>query len=148
MEVSTFLDFVTVRFKEKNWRVTAGVRNVSSILARQNKFYSVMDIEYRLVQMGRSIDTVTIYRILEKLNDVGLVNEFESKWHHETDPDNALKGHYLICDKTGWAEEIHLDYFSTIAKQLAKEKGFLLKEVKMAFVGTSDKNRRPEDLSS
>lgn len=146
MEVSEFLEFVTDRFKARNWRVTAGVRNVSSILAKQNQFYSVLDIEQRLIKMGRSIDTVTIYRILEKLDEVGLVNEFESKWHHETDPQNDLKGHYLICDETGWAEEIHLDYFSTIAKQLAKEKGFLLKEVKMAFIGTSDRKRRPEEI--
>lgn len=145
MDTKTFLSFVQQRFTEQKWRVTAGVRNVSEVLVQQKRFYSVQDIERELVKRNRGIDTVTIYRILSKLETVKMVHEFEGKWHHETEPNNPLQGHFLICEETGWAEEIHLDYFDAISKQLAKEKGFLLKGVKMAFFGTSNPNRRPED---
>lgn len=138
-------DFVQERFAAKKWRVTAGVRNVCRVLESFECFLSAEEIHQHLADWDRPIDTVTVYRILHKLQAVELVYEFDTKWRRSTDPDNELESHFLICTESGYAEEIFLDYFDSISKQLSKEKGFELNEVKMAFYGVSNPDKRPID---
>ena len=83
----------------------------------------------------RNINITTVYRILEKLDSMHLVHEFEGKWKKCQNLNNQNQHHFLICQVCGYAEEIFLDYKSSISDQLAKEKGFLLREVKIGFIG-------------
>ncbi|HEY5714139.1 MAG TPA: transcriptional repressor [Candidatus Gracilibacteria bacterium] len=137
-----FSDYASERFEKEGWRMSAGVRNICEILESHENFLSQKEIANILQDMGKAVDYTTIYRILRKLQSLKLVHEFDQKWHRENEPANPLHGHFLICEETGYAEEIYLDYFNAIAKQLAKEKGFVLKSVKMAFFGQSDPKRR------
>ncbi len=138
-----FSDHVEERFEKEGWRMSAGVRNLSLVLEEATQFLSQKEIAILLQKEEKEMDYTTIYRILRKLESVGLVHEVDQKWHRECEPQNPLHGHFLICEETGFTEEIYLDYFDAIAKQLSKEKGFLLKRVKMAFFGKSDPKRRP-----
>jgi len=84
-----------------------------------------------------ALDVTTIYRVLEKLQEVRLVHEFQGKWRMCSDCDNHTESHhFLICESCGGAEEIFLDYHDAISEQLAKEKQFLLKKVHLGFLGT------------
>ena len=131
MEIT--LSRVEEAFKARHWRVTLGVREVLRLLAEHEHFLSAHEMEKIL---KGSLDVTTIYRVLEKLQEVKLVHEFQGKWRICSDPDNTTESHhFLICENCGYAEEIFLDYHDAIAEQLAKEKQFLLKKVHLGFLG-------------
>ncbi len=128
------LTAVETAFTARRWRVTLGVREVLRVLNEHECFLSAHDMEKILNQ---SLDVTTIYRVLEKLQEVRLVHEFQGKWRICSDPDNTTESHhFLICDQCGLAEEIFLDYHDAISDQLAREKQFLLKKVHLGFLGT------------
>lgn len=121
-------------FKARRWRVTLGVREVLRVLEERDHFLSAHEMEKVL---KNSLDVTTIYRVLEKLQDVRLVHEFQGKWRLCSDCENHTESHhFLICENCGGAEEIFLDYHDAISDQLAKEKHFLLKKVHLGFLGT------------
>ncbi len=126
-------------FAERRWRVTVGVRKIFDLLVSSEVFYSAHEMAKLL---GNEFDVTTIYRVLEKLEAVRLVHQFEGKWKLCTNPSNIEEAHhFLICQECGRAEEIFLDYQASIADQLDKEKNFLLKEVHLGFFGICSRCR-------
>ncbi len=125
---------VEAAFTARRWRVTLGVREVLRVLNENAFFLSAHDMEKIL---DHSLDVTTIYRVLEKLQEVRFVHEFQGKWRLCSDCDNQTESHhFLICESCANAEEIFLDYHEAIADQLAREKQFLLKKVHLGFLGT------------
>ncbi len=136
-KMSDFLSTVAAKFNEKGWRMTQAVRLTVQILAETSSLLSVGDVLIQLKKQGLKANISTVYRILEKLEDVHLVHNFEHQWRRCTYPDNKTdEHHFLICSKCGGVEEIFLDYKESISDQLAREKNFLLKEVHLGFFGT------------
>lgn len=132
--MNDYLNQAESAFKARRWRVTLGVREVLRVLSEQDRFLSAHEMEKILEQ---SLDVTTIYRVLEKLQEVKLVHEFQGKWRLCSDCENHTESHhFLICESCGEAEEIFLDYHDAISDQLAKEKQFLLKKVHLGFLGT------------
>lgn len=122
------------RFQAKSWRLTLAVREIVRTLDEAAAFFSAYEISKIL---DEKFDVTTVYRVLEKLQEVKLVHEFQGKWKLCTDPNNHEESHhFLICDQCGEAEEIFLDYQEAISAQLAREKAFLLKKVHLGFLGT------------
>lgn len=125
---------VETAFTARRWRVTLGVREVLRVLNENEFFLSAHEMEKTL---DYSLDVTTIYRVLEKLQEVRFVHEFQGKWRLCSDCDNQTESHhFLICESCASAEEIFLDYHEAIADQLAREKQFLLKKVHLGFLGT------------
>lgn len=125
------------RFQERSWRLTLAVREIFKTLEVAPGLYSAYEISKIL---DEKFDVTTVYRVLEKLQEVKLVHEFQGRWKLCTDPHNHEESHhFLICDRCGQAEEIFLDYHEAIAGQLAKEKAFVLKKVHLGFLGTCRK---------
>ena len=118
----SFTKNVTNTFKENKWRMTAGVRNMLVVLEDSSSLLTIGEIHDHLKAINREIDITTIYRILEKIESIGLVHSTSGKWMKCSDPDNKDEHHFLICDKCGKSEEIFLDYKRAIAMQLKKEK--------------------------
>lgn len=131
------LNDVESAFSARRWRVTLGVREVLRVLDEHEYFLSAHEIEKIL---NKKLDVTTIYRVLEKLQEVRFVHEFQGKWIICSDPSNTTESHhFLICDSCNYAEEIFLDYHDAISDQLAREKQFLLKKVHLGFLGTCRK---------
>ena len=134
--MTDFIEFISTEFKKRNWRLTAGVRNVTHILAETNIPLSVHDLRKLLQSQDRDIDPTTIYRIFDKLKAIEVLHEIHGRFIKCSDPENKEdEDHFLICDECGEAEEIFLDYFEAIASQLKAEKGFELEEADLSFVG-------------
>jgi Fe2+ or Zn2+ uptake regulation protein len=130
------LKTVESAFRLKRWRLTAGVRNVVTILEAQNTPLSPYEIQKQLLVMGRELDVSTIYRIIEKLTKSRAVHSVERRFFKCSSPQETQKQHhFLLCEKCGQAEEIYLDYESSIGAQLATEKNFILKQVTLSFSG-------------
>ena len=87
-------------------------------------------------QREHDVDPTTIYRILDKLEQLHLVHGLQGKFIRCSFPtDTKKKHHFLVCEKCKNAEEILLDYHESIEKQLAQEKNYILREVEMYFWG-------------
>jgi len=134
-DYKTFREWVDYKFKEKQWRITIGVRSLVEVLEEAEYFLSVKEIRQKLKNNGYPLDAATVYRLLEKMGQVHLIHDFDSKWIKCSNPTNTLEHHHLHCSNCGFAEEIFLDYEQSIAKQLKEEKDFLLKDVKLDFIG-------------
>ncbi len=130
-----FLEKIEKAFAQKRWRVSAAVRNVATILENSQKPFSAQQIGIQLAQKFQAMDATTVYRILHRMQEAGLVHRVQEKFIRCTEPNNALEHHFLVCAECGEGEEIFLDYRESISSQLAKEKSFLLREVELSFRG-------------
>ena len=96
---------------------------------------TVSEISRALEGESHEVDPTTVYRILERLTECGLVHNLQGKFVLCSDPDHKNEHHFLFCTKCRNTEEIFLDYRDSIAKQLAVEKNFLLCDVDLLFKG-------------
>ena len=117
-------------FAQQSWRVTRGVRQVFDYLQSQSSFTKVGDIK-----TPAKIDLSTKYRILEKLLETKLIHQEGEGFRACSDLNNKQAHHFLICQNCDRAEEIFLDYKASISDQLAREKNFLLTDVRLSFYG-------------
>lgn len=131
-----FTDIVKQRFKDQDWRVTAGVKNILKFLIPTDTPLSAQELKDLIEEDGRRIDLATVYRILERLIHVGLVHRVIGKFMATSDPTRDQESeHFLICEKTGKAVSIFLNYHNDISHQLEKEKGFKLRHTDITFFG-------------
>lgn len=135
----TFEEFIEIaqeRFASKNWRITAGVKNVLKFLVPTDRPLSAQELRELIEEDGKPIDLATVYRILERFIYVKLVHRVVNKFMLTSDPFRDQESeHFLICEKTGKAVSIFLNYHSDIAEQLKQEKGFRLKHTEITFFG-------------
>ncbi len=131
--------FVTEQFETRAWRITTPVHKLLEILENTNKALSVHDL---MKQMKPKVNTTTVYRILDKLIEIGATHEVANRYVMCTNPYNTKEEHhFLLCEECEKAEEIFLNYHNDIAKQLKAEKDFLLEEVDLCFWGTCSECR-------
>lgn len=142
MNPEEFFNVVRERFQEHSWRMTAGVGNVTRVLAETQCPLSPADIINELDKDEKSIDLATAYRILDRLEEIGMAKRVIGKYMPTADPFNRDEiEHFLVCERTGKAESIFLNYHQAIADQLKKEKNFTLLRTDITFFGTKDYDR-------
>lgn len=136
LTVEQCTNLVKERFAPYDWRITAGVKNILKWLLPTDIPLSAQELKDLVEADGKPIDLATVYRILERLIQVKLVHRVIGKFMPTSDPfrDNESE-HFLICEKTGKAVSIFLNYHDDIANQLQKEKGFKLKHTDITFFG-------------
>jgi Fe2+ or Zn2+ uptake regulation protein len=131
-----FTDIVKTRFTQNDWRVTAGVKNILKFLIPTKTPLSAQELKNLVEDDGKRIDLATVYRILERLIYIQLVHRVIGKFMPTSDPSRDQESeHFLICEKTGQAVSIFLNYHNDIAQQLEQEKGFKLRHTDITFFG-------------
>lgn len=131
------IDFVNALYAQRRWRVTSGVKNLVLVLEENDKkILTPSEICDGLEARKRPMDLTTVYRILERLEELHLVHQINGSFIRCSHPENKNEDHHFLIDKkTKKAEEIFLDYRSSIAVQLKQEKSFDLNEVSLVFYG-------------
>lgn len=130
-----FLEKSLTFFSQKGWRVTAPTRNIINALHNATSPIGVREICSALKERDRSANSTTIYRVLERLIESGIVHDIQGKFILCSNPEEKKEHHFLWCTQCNRTEEIFLDYRESIARQLASEKNFLLQEVDLLFKG-------------
>lgn len=134
--ISDFLDITHQRFNDNGWRVTAAVKNILKFLVPTQKPMAAQELKDAIESDGKPIDLATVYRILERLIHIKLTKRVIGKFMPTSDPSRQNESeHFLICNKTGRAVSIFLNYHDDIAKQLKKEKDFTLQHTDITFFG-------------
>ena len=138
--MTDFLDLAENTFKQHKWRFTAGARNLAKVLNQTETPLPVKSIRQEIINKGLTIDTATVYRLLDRFIESKLIHRVLDGYMICTDPENTEESHhFLLCDECGKADEIFLNYHDAIAKQLKKEKDFSLGAVEMVFKGKCKK---------
>ncbi len=133
-------DWVEDRFAEKGYRMTAQTRSLVRVLGQYpSRPLSVATIKQEMKLLASRVDTTTVYRILERLYAVKAIHRVDEGFILCSAPYNITQQHhFLVCDECGEVSEIFLDYQADIQRQLARDRGFLLRDVDITFRGTCD----------
>ncbi len=143
--MSTYIDFSLKHLTSKGFRITKPRRLVLELLDKTNKPLSAYEIKAKLDAKGSKIDTVSIYRILECLEENHLIHrtlttgkvskcqlEHESQCHrHQHDHCH----HLLICQQCEAVEEVHCPGTASLVKEVEKSTQFKIQSHSIEFLG-------------
>jgi Fe2+ or Zn2+ uptake regulation protein len=137
--------------KSRGYRITQPRRKVLELLERAETALSPYEIKDLLDSAGERVDTVSIYRILECLEDNHLIHrvltsgkvhkcDLESEEHCHLDQEDHCH-HNLICRQCGAIEEIHCPGLALMEAELTKQAGFTIEAHHLEFSGLCRKCR-------
>jgi Fur family ferric uptake transcriptional regulator len=112
--------------REKGYRLTPQRAMILDVLHRAEKHISAEDIYEQVVSRYPEVNKSTVYRTLELLKGLGLVDEADLGgdklyYHH------AEKGHHhhLICQKCGKTFEVDEEILDHLVATLVKKYNFV-----------------------
>ena len=131
--------------KSRGYRITQPRRKVLELLSKTETALSPYEIKDLLDTAGEKVDTVSIYRILECLEENHLIHRILTsgkvhKCNLEDEEDCHLEQedhchHNLICRSCGAIEEVHCPGLSPLEKDLAQQAGFTIEAHHLEFSG-------------
>ncbi|MCC7432406.1 transcriptional repressor [Candidatus Peregrinibacteria bacterium] len=140
-----FLDIALQLMKKNNLKLTKPRLMVIEFLADEQKAMTPYEIRDNLAINKRKADVVTLYRVLDELEKIGLVHKVITLGRYVRCNDQGLEDvdhqdldschHYLICERCHKVEEISGEDLSTIEKKIAKNNGFQIKSHTLEFLG-------------
>ena len=133
------------KLKDKGFRITKPRRLVVELLDTANKPLSAYEIKDLLVLQDEKVDTVSVYRILECLEENHLVHRVlatgkvrKCSLEHEEHchlPQEDHCHHLLICEKCQSTEEVHCPGTAELVDELEKRSNFQIRSHNMEFLG-------------
>lgn len=150
--MSQYTDTALDTLKKKGFRITRPRRLVVELLDRTDKALSAYEIKDELDKSKESADVVSIYRILDCLEENGLIHRVlntgkVSKCHLDHEDHCELEQsehchHLLICKQCGTIEEIHCEGVEDLIRGVAQKSDFTITEHRLEFSGICKGCRR------
>ncbi len=132
----------------KGVRLTAQRRAVVEIIQQANKHLDAASLLEEAQKREASIDRATVYRTLDLLKKLRLVDELDlmhlngEKHYYEV---RARRDHlHLACFQCGRIEEFESPLFEELKAEIAREKGFEIQVVRMEVGGRCSSCREKE----
>lgn len=131
--------------KSRGYRITQPRRKVLELLERTDRALSPYEIKDLLDAAGDRVDTVSIYRILECLEENQLIHrvltsgkvhkcDLSIEEHCELDQEDHCH-HNLICRVCGVIEEVHCPGLERMEAELARQAAFTIETHHLEFSG-------------
>ena len=131
--------------KNRGFRITKPRQLVVELLDQTTQALSAYEIKEKLDSSGEKVDTVSIYRILECLEDNHLIHRLLSsgkvlrcQLEHEStchlDQQDHCH-HLLICEKCLNIQEVHCPGAEDLVARVEKHASFVVKRHNMEFLG-------------
>jgi len=124
------------RLLARGYRRTAPRSAVTRVLAESDRVLEVMEIFQRARAYYRPLGLVTVYRTLEKLIEVGLVQRV-----HRPNGCGAYVAareghvHLVICVRCGRVEYFEGEDIAPLMERVARESGFIIQDHWLQFFG-------------
>ena len=134
------------KFRGYGYKITTGREIVLGIMAGSEKHLSAEEIYIKAHAMNPAIGMTTIYRTLDILVEMRLVNKFDfgdgrARYELTEGPKGALHHHHLICtscnraiDYTDFIDE-EVELLTKTEKVLAKKYNFKISRHQIQFYG-------------
>ena len=137
MSAGSYAEFALARLRERGFRITRGRRLVVSELAAMDRPLSPYAIHDRLAGRGEAVDTVSIYRTLDTLEENGLAHRVSflggylaCRLEHD-----AGCHHHLICRACQKVVEVHCPGMAAVERGAAADSQFRIEQHLVEFVG-------------
>jgi Fe2+ or Zn2+ uptake regulation protein len=143
---NNFVNFASDKLKLNGLKITSPRKMVLEFLAVQDKAMTPYEIRKMLAGSGKKADVVTLYRILDEFENIGLVHkvvtlgryvrcdEHGEVNNHEHTANNDCH-HYLICSSCQKVEEVSGEDLRSLEKKISKITGFQIKSHTLEFLG-------------
>ncbi len=146
-----FKELALLIMKQNGLRLTKPRHTILGFLAEQSRAMTPFEIQYQLKMRKLKLDLVTIYRILENFEKLGLVHkvmalgryirchEAEIAQHCEKDDQCH---HYLICQGCHRIEEIAGENLHDLESKLKKKLHWEIYSHSLEFLGLCEECRK------
>ena len=139
MEGSQREEGVLERLRQRGGRVTTPTRAVVQILAGAEDHLNAAEIGERVRKLHPDIHASTVYRILDRLTELGVVTHAHlgqrpAVYHLDADHHD-----HLVCENCGDIVDMPAAVMRPVARQVAKDYGFALKSGHFALGGRCEK---------
>jgi Fe2+ or Zn2+ uptake regulation protein len=129
MEVDHRIRIWLDRLKESGYRLTRARKAVVEVLATSQQALNAVDIYDSAKVIYPSLGLVSVYRTLEKLEAMGLIQRV----HHPDGCQAFIAGfsghqHLIICKKCGKIEYFEGDNLGSLLDRVAVESGYQVQE--------------------
>lgn len=135
--MENYADFTLNRLRERGFRITRGRRLVVDVLARAERPLSPYAMHDLLAGEGEQVDTVSIYRTLETLEENGLAHRvaFSGGYLPCRLEDHPGCHHHLICRQCGVVKEVDCPGMADVERGAATDSRFRIERHLVEFVG-------------
>jgi Fur family transcriptional regulator, zinc uptake regulator len=132
-----YVDFALDRLRERGFRITRGRRLVLEALHAAQRPLSPYALHDHLAGQGERVDTVSIYRTLETLEENGLAHRvaFSGGYLPCRLEDHPGCHHHLICRACGRVDEVDCPGMSDVERGAAAESRYRIERHLVEFVG-------------
>jgi Fe2+ or Zn2+ uptake regulation protein len=137
MSADGYAELALERLRERGFRITKGRRLVVAELAQMDRPLSPYAIHDRLTERGEAVDTVSIYRTLDTLEQNGLAHRVSflggylaCRLEHD-----AGCHHHLICRACQTVAEVHCPGMAAVEQGAAADSHFRIEQHLVEFVG-------------
>ena len=118
------------------YRLTESRKAIVQVLSSCNQAMTPADLYFKVHQSYPSIGLVTIYRTIEKLEELGLVQRvFLEEGGFGYFPRNGSHRHLLICKDCHRVEEFSGDDLAGLMLQVETQSGFEVQDHLLQFTG-------------
>jgi len=145
----TYATQALARLKQAGLRVTSPRKQVVTLLAHATQPLSAYDIRDMLIAGEEKADVVTVYRVLECLEDHGLIHRLTGNGPNSGKVMRCQLGdesscshhghhhchHVLVCQGCQRVEEVHCQGMDAVLEQVAHESGFAIAHHTLEFTG-------------
>jgi Fur family transcriptional regulator, ferric uptake regulator len=122
--------------KNKELKSTKARIEILKLIFNQSKPSDINQIHEDLSNQGFKFNLATVYRVLEKFNQVNLVNQVdfrEGKLRYEIAGDHHH--HHLVCKKCKSVEDIYGECLQKVEALISKKYKFVAVEHALEFFG-------------
>jgi Fe2+ or Zn2+ uptake regulation protein len=129
MALPRVTDSLLSLLKAHNLRDTQPRRLVIGAMMHLNSPSSPYDIQKHIAKHGGAVNTVTVYRVLDAFEHIGVVHKQPATGQYFLCSIPQTRGHhgFLHCDSCGKVEEFHSHDLCAIENKIAKSAGFTSK---------------------
>jgi Fe2+ or Zn2+ uptake regulation protein len=137
LSLQNYAEFALNRLREHGFRITRGRRLVLGAMGRAERPLSPYSLHDLLSSQGENVDTVSIYRTLETLENAGLVHRvaFSGGYLPCRLEDHPGCHHHLICRECGKVEEVDCPGMAAVERGAAADSRFRIERHLVEFVG-------------
>lgn len=141
MQDTEMLETLKQRLQRKQYKLTMQRRTVLEILLEHpGEHLSAEDVYGALRDKSSDIGLATVYRTLELLVQIGILQKMEfgdgcSRYEIADTKNNEHQHHHLICIKCGKVTEFFDDLLDELEADVAKKSGFKITDHQVKFYG-------------
>jgi Fur family transcriptional regulator, ferric uptake regulator len=116
------------RLADAGYRRGGARRAVVELLGQQGCALTALDIERQLERTDRGVARATVYRVLEELEQIGVVGRVEVgdklSRYEPLHPDGSQHHHHLVCDGCGELVPFHDEQLERAIAGVARRVAF------------------------